>query len=346
MGERRAVSMADVARLANVSSQTVSRVANGETSVVESTRQTVLRAMEELGYRPNSAARALKRGAFRAIGVMTFTLSTTGNVRTLEGIVAAAAVHDYAVTLIPVNAPSQDAVRGAFTRAGELAVDAVVAIMETHLASDAPAPYPPGFKVVVADSDDAGDRHPVVDTDQAAGAASATDHLLDLGHRTVWHVAGPESSYAAQRRRDAWRARLVARGLEVPRVLHGDWTPESGYEIGLRLADEPSCTAVFAANDQMALGLLRAFHDRGLRVPEQVSVVGFDDVPEAASYIPPLTTVRQDFEQIGRLCVEQVLGQVRGTGPTTGTTLVPTQLVVRASSAAPGRTGARRPRRA
>ena len=96
----------------------------------------------------------------------------------------------------------------------------------------------------------------------------------------------------------------------------------------------------------MALGLLRAFHERGRRVPEQVSVVGFDDVPEAASYIPPLTTVRQDFEQIGRLCVEQVLGQVRGTGPTTGTTLVPTQLVVRASTAAPGRTGARRPRRA
>ena len=111
MGERRAVSMADVARLANVSSQTVSRVANGETSVVDERAQQVLRAMEELGYRPNSAARALQRGAFRAIGVMTFTLSTTGNVRTLEGIVAAAAVHDYAVTLIPVNTPCQDAVR-------------------------------------------------------------------------------------------------------------------------------------------------------------------------------------------------------------------------------------------
>ena len=263
MGERRAVSMADVARRANVSSQTVSRVSNGEPNVVESTRLTVLRAMDELGYRPNSAARALKRGEFRAIGVMTFTLSTTGNVRTLEGIVAAAATHDYAVTLIPVGAPSQDAVRGAFTRAGELAVDAVVAIMETHLASDAPAPYPPGFKVVVADSDDAGDRHPVVDTDQAAGAASATDHLLGLGHRTVWHVAGPESSFAAQRRRDAWRSRLEARGLEVPPVHHGDWTPESGYRIGLALAEEPSCTAVFAANDQMALGLLRAFHERG-----------------------------------------------------------------------------------
>jgi DNA-binding LacI/PurR family transcriptional regulator len=129
-------------------------------------------------------------------------------------------------------------------------------------------------------------------------------------------------------------------------VHHGDWSPESGYEVGLRLADEPTCTAVFAANDQMALGLLRAFHDRGLRVPEQVSVVGFDDVPEAASFIPPLTTVRQDFEEIGRLCVERVLGQVRGTGPTTGTTLVPTQLVVRSSTAALHGTGARRGRRA
>ena len=327
--------MADVARLAGVSAQTVSRVSNGEPNVVEATRQSVLRAMQELGYRPNSAARALKRGEFRAIGVITFTLATTGNVRTLEGIVASAAAQDYAVTLIPVGAPTQDAVRGAFTRAGELAVDAVVAIMETHLVGDAPAFFPAGVKVVVADSDDAGDRHPVVDTDQRAGAAQAVTHLLGLGHRTVHHVAGPESSYAAQRRRDAWRQGLEEAGRPVPEVLHGDWTPESGHELGLRLADDPTCTAVFAANDQMALGVLRAMHERGRVVPRDVSVVGFDDIPEAASFIPPLTTVRQDFEQIGSLCVERVLGQVRGTGPSTGAPLVPTELVVRASTAPP-----------
>ncbi|WP_346767868.1 LacI family DNA-binding transcriptional regulator [Knoellia koreensis] len=332
MATRRA-SMADVARLAGVSAQTVSRVSNGEPNVVDTTRETVLRAMAELGYRPNSAARALKRGAFRAIGVITFTLATTGNVRTLEGIVASAAAQDHAVTLIPVDAPTQDAVRGAFTRAGELAVDAVIAIMETHLVGDAPAFFPPGVKVVVADSDDAGDRHPVVDTDQRAGARAAVEHLLGLGHATVHHVAGPEHSYAAQRRRDAWRATLEAAGRPVPGVLHGDWSPESGYALGLRLAEDPSCTAVFAANDQMALGILRAMHDRGRRVPDEVSVVGFDDVPEAASFIPPLTTIRQDFEQIGALCVERVLGQVRGDGPATGTTLVPTELVVRESTA-------------
>ncbi|MCU1536804.1 MAG: hypothetical protein JWP82_1155 [Humibacillus sp.] len=337
MAERRAVSMADVAARAGVSAQTVSRVSNGETTVVDGTRRLVLEAMRELGYRPNSAARALKRGEFRAIGVMTFTLSTTGNIRTLEGIVAAAAAQDYAVTLIPVDAPSQAGVRGAFTRAGELAVDAVVAIMETHLAADAQAVYPPGLTVVVADSDDAGDRHPVVDTDQAAGARQAVAHLLGLGHETVHHVAGPVSSYAAARRRDAWRAALEGLGRVVPEVLHGDWTPESGYELGLRLLEDPSCTAVFAANDQMALGLLRAFHEHGRRVPDAISVVGFDDVAEARSFIPPLTTVRQDFEQIGRLCVERALGQVRGTGPATGTTLVPTELVVRASTAPPPR---------
>jgi DNA-binding LacI/PurR family transcriptional regulator len=291
--------------------------------------------MSELGYRPNSAARALKRGEFRTIGVVTFTLATTGNVRTLEGIVSAAASHDYAVTLVPVQAPTQDAVRGAFTRAGELAVDAVVAIMETHLVGDAPALFPAGTRVVVADSDDSGERHPVVDTDQATGASSAVEHLLGLGHETVWHIAGPQSSYAAQRRSDAWRRVLLANRRRVPAVLHGDWTPESGYELGMRLAQEPTCTAVFAANDQMALGLLRALAARGRRVPEDVSVVGFDDIVEAASFIPPLTTVRQEFEEVGRLCVERVLGQVRGTGPSTGITLVPTKLVVRDSSGPP-----------
>lgn len=332
---RRAVSMSDVARAAGVSAQTVSRVSNGEPNVVPSTRARVLAAMRELGYRPNSAARALKRGAFRTIGVITFTLATTGNVRTLEGIVASAATHDYAVTLIPVDAPSRDAVGGAFTRAGELAVDAVVVIMETHLADDADAPFPHGLRVVVADSDDAGEKHPVVDTDQADGARRAVEHLLDLGHATVHHVCGPQESFAARRRLDAWRRTLEERGCRVPDPLHGDWTPGSGYAAGCRLAEDPSCTAVFVANDEMALGVLRALHEQGRRVPEDVSVVGFDDLPESANFFPPLTTVHQDFETIGRLCVERVLAQVRGEGPTTGTTLVPTTLVVRSSTAPP-----------
>ena len=333
-GRRRRVSMADVARRAGVSSQTVSRVSNGHPGVVDATRQEVLAAMKELGYRPNSAARALKRGEFRTIGVITFNLSTTGNMRTLEAIATSAAHEGYAVTLLPVAVPTQDEVRGAFSRLGELAVDAVIAIMEVHLLDAATISLPPHVQVVVADSD-AGDRYSVVDTDQNGGARAAVRHLLDLGHRTVWHLAGPEESFAAQRRADAWSAELADAGRPVPPVVRGDWSAESGYRVGLDLAQQTDCTAVFAANDQMALGLLRALHERGRRIPEDVSVIGFDDIPEAGSFLPPLTTVHQDFAEVGRLCVEGVLRRMRDRGDEHGTTLVPTKLVIRDSTAPP-----------
>jgi DNA-binding LacI/PurR family transcriptional regulator len=336
----RRVSMTDVARLAGVSAQTVSRVSNGHPGVVESTRSRVLAAMAELGYRPNSAARALKSGSFRTIGVILFSLATTGNVRTLEAIATSAAAEGYAITVIPVAAPTQGGVHGAFTRLGELAVDAIILLMEVHLLDVAQVSLPPGVQVVVADSD-AGDRYAVVDTDQADGTRQAVEHLLGLGHATVHHLAGPAHSFAAERRADAWRRTLERAGREVPPVEHGDWSAASGYEAGLRLAAREGCTAVFVANDQMALGLLRALHDTGLRVPEDVSVVGFDDLPDSAEFQPPLTTVHQDFAEVGRRCVEQVLRQVREHVHETGTRLVPTRLELRASTAPPRPAGLR-----
>ncbi|MEE1758068.1 LacI family DNA-binding transcriptional regulator [Streptomyces sp. SP18BB07] len=333
--------MGDVARLAGVSAQTVSRVSNGFAGVNEDTRRQVLDAMRELGYRPNSAARALRRGEFRTLGVITFSLSTLGNIRTLDAIATSAAREGYAVTLLPVAVPTQDEVNGAFSRLGELAVDAVIVIMEVHLLDAATVSVPPGVQVVVADSD-AGDRYTVVDTDQAGGAREAVRHLLELGHGTVWHLAGPEDSFAAQRRANAWRATLAEAGVpDAPPLVRGDWSAESGYRAGLRIAEEADCTAVFVANDQMALGLLRALNERGRRVPEDVSVVGFDDIPEAASFLPPLTTVHQDFAEVGRLCVEGVLHKMREGGQEDeesrehGTTLVPTRLVRRRSTAPP-----------
>ena len=323
--------MADVARLAGVSSQTVSRVSNGYEGVTEETRRQVLAAMEELGYRPNSAARALKRGEFRTIGVITFGLATTGNVRTLEAIATSAAHEGYAVTLLPVAVPTQNEVRGAFSRLGELAVDAVIVILEVHLLDAVTLSLPPHVRIVVADSD-AGDRYTVVDTDQAGGSRTAVRHLLDLGHQTVWHLAGPEESYAAERRAQAWRTELSEAGRPTPPLVRGDWSAESGYRAGLELARQEECTAIFAANDQMALGLLRALHEEGRKVPDDVSVIGFDDIAEAGSFLPPLTTVHQDFAEVGRLCVEGVLRQMRHEETEHGTTLVPTRLVVRGST--------------
>ncbi|MFE6365475.1 LacI family DNA-binding transcriptional regulator [Streptomyces sp. NPDC057806] len=331
---RTTVSMADVAQRAGVSSQTVSRVSNGYAGVNEETRRQVLDAMKELGYRPNSAARALKRGEFRTIGVITFSLSSTGNVRTLEAIATSAAAEGYAVTLLPVALPTQDEVSGAFTRLQELAVDAVIVIMEVHLLDAATIMLPPNVQVLVVDSD-AGDHYTVVDTDQAGGSRIAVEHLLSLGHETVWHLAGPADSFAAQRRADAWHAVLTEAGRRTPELIRGDWSATSGYLAGLELAEHTDCTAVFAANDQMALGLLRALHQRGRRVPDDVSVVGFDDLPESASFMPPLTTVHQDFAEVGRLCVQAVLRKMRHDEATHGTTLVPTRLIVRESTAPP-----------
>ncbi|MFG2077969.1 LacI family DNA-binding transcriptional regulator [Nonomuraea maritima] len=329
------VSMADVARLAGVSSQTVSRVSNGNPGVVESTREQVLAAMRQLGYRPNSAARALRSGRFNTIGVILFNLATTGTSRTLDAIATQAAAEGYAITLMPIDLPTQDNVLGAFTRMGELAVDAVIVIMAVHLLDSGTVTLPPGVQVVVVDSD-ADDRYSVVDTDQADGAERAVRHLLDLGHHTVWHVAGPESSFSSQRRAEAWQRTLEKAGRPVPPPLRGDWSADSGFAAGLALADEPGCTAVFVSNDQMALGLLRALHERGRSVPGDISVVGFDDSPEAAHYVPPLTTVHQDFAEMGRRCVQRALLQIRGGQvPQSGTDLVPTRLVVRASTAPP-----------
>ncbi|GAA4415698.1 LacI family DNA-binding transcriptional regulator [Georgenia halophila] len=333
-GGQRRPSMADIARRAGVSSQTVSRVANGSPQVVEATRLRVLAAMEELGYRPNSAARALKRGDFRTIGVIMFNLSTTGNMRTLEAIAASSAAAGYAITLLPVAAPTRGQVEGAFTRLGELAVDAVIAVMEVHLLDSTSMVLPPSAHVVVVDSD-ADNSYTVVDTDQADGAGRAVNHLLELGHRTVHHVAGAEESYAAQRRMSAWRETLRRHGREVPAPLHGDWSADSGYAAGVRLAQDEGCTAVFVANDQMALGVLRALHEAGRHVPNEVSVVGFDNIPETSAYSPPLTTVHQDFAEVGRRCVEAAISQLHGRDTQHGRDLVPTSLVVRQSTAPP-----------
>lgn len=337
------VSMADVARRAGVSAQTVSRVANGFPGVVDATRQQVLEAMHELGYRPNGAARALKRGEFRTLGVILFSLSNTGNSRTLEAIATHAAREGYGITLIPVALPTEAAVLGAFTRLEELAVDGIVVVMEVHLLDAANVALPPGTPVMVAVSD-AGDRYSVVDTDQADGARQAVRHLFDHGHETVWHVSGPQGSFASERRASAWQQTLEAAGAGVPPMLHGDWSAQSGYHAGLTIAEATDCTAVFVANDQMALGVLRALHERGVRVPDDISVVGFDDIPESSSFIPPLTTVHQDFAEVGRRCVTGVLRQIRGDASERRLTLVPTHLVVRASTASP-RSGNRCPRR-
>jgi DNA-binding LacI/PurR family transcriptional regulator len=186
--------------------------------------------------------------------------------------------------------------------------------------------------VVVIDSG-AGPGYTAVDTDQALGARQATEHLLGLGHRQVWHIAGPDTSFSAVHRAESWAQTLRAAGIAPPAVRRGDWTSESGYAQGLELGHDPEVTAIFAANDEMALGAMRALHELGRDIPGDVSVVGFDDMDVAGSFWPPLTTVRQDFAAVGSLSLRKLLGKVADADQPNDTTIVPTELVVRASTA-------------
>jgi DNA-binding LacI/PurR family transcriptional regulator len=325
-------SMADVARLAGVSSQTVSRVSNGQANVDEATRARVLEAMQTLGYRPNGAARALKSGRFHTIGVIMTTLQTLGNIRTLDAVATEAVRADNSVLLIPISDRTLRGVSGAYERLSAQAVDGAVIILEARFLDQAEFALPPGIPVVVVDSG-AGPGYTVVDTDQALGARQATEHLLSLGHRQVWHIAGPETSFSAAHRADSWEQTLRAAGVTPPPLLRGDWTSESGYQHGLTLGQRDDVTAIFAANDEMALGALRALHQLGRAVPGDVSIVGFDDMDVAANFWPPLTTVRQNFATVGRLSIQKLLAQVSDPTTAADTTIVPTDLIIRESTA-------------
>jgi DNA-binding LacI/PurR family transcriptional regulator len=328
---KRPPSQADVAALAGVSAQTVSRVANGLTNVDEQTRERVLTAMRILGYHRNSAARALTLGRFHMLGVISFDLSAHGNARTLAAISQAAQAAGYAVNIAAVQKQTEDAVQEAFSQLTGQAVDGVV-VIEAQILDRQGLHLTAGVPVVVADGDP---EHPFasVDNNQAAGASDATRHLLDLGHRSVWHVGGPQDSYSARHRAAAWHSTLKEAGAVVPPLQLGDWTADSGYRLGRELAARADVTAVFAANDHMALGVMRAMHEAGRSIPGDVSVVGFDDVPESAFYLPPLTTVHQDFEEIGRQCVSLLLEQIHGTADSVKRLVsVPPRLVVRQST--------------
>lgn len=325
--------MADVARVAGVSHQTVSRVLNDHPNVSDRTRMRVLAAIQELGYRPNRAARALATGRSDTVGIIAqgSTLYGPASMQTAFGQAAADA--GFAVTAASVrelNAQSiSRAVDGLLAqRVAGIAVLAPVATPDVALASIAQ-----DLPVVLIDAGgDAG--RSVVCVDQALGARLATEHLLGLGHATVWHVSGPAGWFDSMGRVEGWRQALEDAGREVPPLLPADWTAAAGYDAGQVVARMPDVTAVFAANDHLALGILRALGERGRRVPEDVSVVGFDDVPESAYFRPPLTTVRQDFAALALTALDVLLGHVNGDSVQRRTTIRP-ELVVRSSTAPP-----------
>lgn len=338
-GASKGASMADVARLAGVSGQTVSRVVNGNSRVTLETREKVEDAMARLDYRANTAARALATGKFRTIGVVTFNLTAVGNIRIVESVVAGAQERGYSISLAVVEIPTEQGIRAAVRGLTDRAVDGVI-VIEARVLDTPNLQLPEEVPVVIADSGTAHD-HLTFGMDEASGARAAVAHLLDLGHRTVHHVSGPSGSNPAQRRRAAWQRILKRASRPIPEPFVGDWSPGSGYEAGKELVADSEVTAVFAANDQMAAGVLRAAREAGRRVPEDLSVVGYDDLDIAPFLLPPLTTVDQDLGSVGRRCLDHLIALIEDAPaePSGGTRsrLIRPELVVRDSTAPPPR---------
>ncbi len=329
---RRPAVMADVAQLAGVSYQTVSRVLHDSPHVSGETRERVRAAIHQLDYRPNSVAQALVTGRSKTLGVVSFDTTLYGPASTLLGIEQAAHDAGYAVSISSLRSLNRDTVLAAIQLLRDQGVDGVAVIAPLRAGMEALRHVKPDFAVVAVE---AGPKAsiPVATVDQSAGAAAATRYLLNLGHKTVWHLAGPSDWNDAEERIDGWRSVLVEASAVVPPLLRGDWTPRSGYELGQSLLKIPELTAVLVGNDQMALGLLRRLHEAGREVPHDLSVVGFDDIPEAAYFTPPLTTVRQDFAELGRRCLHILLGRIEGeVGPKR--VVVAPELVVRGSTGA------------
>ena len=323
--------MADVARLAGVSHQTVSRVINGQNNLRPETREKVLRAIQQLGYRPNTAARALVTKRSGTIGVIGSKSGFWGPSTVHRTIQAAGREAGYFVSSANLPSLGRAEVLDAISHLRDQSVEGIVLIAATDEALEvARAQEGLGTPVVVVEGDDRKARL-TVGVDQVYGATLATRHLIDQGHTNIVHLAGPQDWTEARGRCLGWQTAMYAAGLRPAPHLLGDWSASSGYEVGVGIARQEDVTAVFCANDQMALGLLLALHEAGRSVPGDVSVVGFDDIPEAGYLIPPLTTVRQDFTEVGRRAIAILQAALRGES-VTGSLIEP-ELVLRASTA-------------
>lgn len=322
----------DVAELAGVSHQTVSRVVNGHPNVSKATREKVEAAIAQLGYRRNTAARSLVTRRSQTIGVLGSELSQYGPANTLLGVEHAARDAGYFVSIAALRSVGRDAIFDALRHFLDQAVDGIAVLVPHTETLRILEEFNPGVPVVaVGSAGNAAVSGAMVD--QKRGAEIAVGHLIELGHSRIGHVAGPADWVDGALRTEGWRAALQHAGLQDDLLLEGDWSAGSGYAIGRQLAAARTATAVFVGNDQMALGVLRAFNEAGVRVPDDVSVVGFDDQPESGYFTPPLTTVRQDFEELGRRCMDTMLKEIEAGAAVSSTIVIP-ELVRRESAAA------------
>ncbi|MCK0118856.1 LacI family DNA-binding transcriptional regulator [Isoptericola sp. S6320L] len=322
-----------VAQLAGVSHMTVSRVLNDHPNIREATRRRVEEAIEELGYRPSMTARALATQRSRRIGVLVESAMTFGPTSTLYAVESAARASGYEVSSVLLRAGEEISPQEAVDHLIALGIEALCVVAPRSSSIAALRRIAVGVPVLVVKPD----KDPTfltVTVDQQAGTALAVDHLVSLGHRDILHLAGPLDWLDARTRERAFRARAKSWGLRERPIVVGDWTADFAYDFARGIRELPEYTAVFVANDEMAVGLVHGLHERGFSVPDDVSVVGFDDIPLARHVIPPLTTVRQNFDALG-VSVVDVLRAAIEEREIPELTRIPAEIVERASSAPP-----------
>lgn len=331
----RVPSIRDVARLAGVSHQTVSRVLNDHPSIRPETKDRVLDAISVLDYRPNRAARALVTSRSDVIGILSATIGEFGPTSSIATIEEAARGAGYSVTTVNLPATTPEAIGAAVRQLLREQVGGMVVL----------APQVRVFHVLRGMSIDvpfvslqtaSGANADTLAADQVGGARLATQHLIELGHQDIVHLAGPQDWIEAESRMRGYLDALLDADLPTIPPVRGDWTADFGHFAGIELARRGGFSAVFAANDLMAIGLMHGFRDAGLDVPNDVSVVGFDDIPVASHVWPPLTTIHQDFPELGRRAIELLLAAMRGETSPSFDPLTP-HLLARDSSAAPRR---------
>ena len=311
MAASRRYTLHDVANRSGVSYQTVSRVINNHPYVAEATRNRVLKAISDLGYRPNRAAQSLAGHHSFTLGMTAFGMDYYGPAQMVINIERAARDVGYDLIFTSVSDTTLESIRTAVDHVRRWEVDGLLMIAPTHEVTCEDLEALCGNTPVVQIGTRPGARAPSVVVDQALGSRLITEHLLALGHRQFCEISGPRQWFDAEARHQGWLATLREAAIAPGRALEGDWTARSGYALAQQLiAEGVPFTALVVGNDQMALGAIRALQEHGLRVPEDVSVVGFDDIPEAAFFSPPLTTIRQEFGMLGSKAVEYLLSLI------------------------------------
>ncbi|MEU5636826.1 LacI family DNA-binding transcriptional regulator [Streptomyces rishiriensis] len=332
--QRRPASIRDVATAAGVSYQTVSRVINDHPSVKAATRERVLAAIDELGFRRSATALALARGRSRAVTVLTADTTHYGYASILQGIEEAARAASHTVGIGVLESAAETAVAAVVQRAADTGGGVIVIAYDpagVRALNAVPAGLPVVGVVETPAGPPTGDR-PWVWTDDREAAYEATRYLLSLGHETVHYVAIPSGARRTGARSAGWREALREAGAPQPRALPGGWSPADGHAAGRRLAADPAVTAILCGNDDLALGVLRALHEAGRSVPGEVSVAGFDDAPHAAHLTPSLTTVRLDFTGLGRSAFALLHGMLEESAQSAPYPVAAPELVVRESS--------------